>query len=111
MALEPGTDLAVVPDTAPGEMEIEIQPASPTQGQDIECLVTVDATDPDPADSVICGSPDFVTQRLGELQETYRFTDLLCWTRLGSLDQGNVLRSMELMQQKVMPHLRTADPH
>ncbi len=69
------------------------------------------APDSDPQDSVICGSPDFVTQRLGELQETYRFTDLLCWTRLGSLDQGNVLRSMELMQQKVMPHLRTADPH
>lgn len=68
------------------------------------------APDADPEDSIICGSPEFVTQRLGELQQTYGFTDLLCWTRLGALSQRKVLRSMELMQHKVMPHLRTAEP-
>ncbi|MCP3984423.1 MAG: LLM class flavin-dependent oxidoreductase [bacterium] len=68
------------------------------------------APESDPEDSVICGSPDFVTQRLGELQQTYGFTDLLCWTRLGVLAQPKVLRSMELMQHKVMPQLRHATP-
>ena len=68
------------------------------------------APESDPEDSVICGSPDFVTQRLGELQQIYGFTDLLCWTRLGVLSQEKVLRSMELMQCKVMPQLRTAEP-
>ncbi|MBC8292349.1 MAG: LLM class flavin-dependent oxidoreductase [Proteobacteria bacterium] len=64
------------------------------------------APESDPEDSVICGSPEFVTQRLGELQQTYGFSDLLCWSRLGVLSQKKVLRCMELMQHKVMPHLR-----
>lgn len=64
------------------------------------------APDSDPGDSVVYGSPDSVCARLGEMQEIYGFTDVLCWTRLGALGQDKVLRSMELMQQKVMPHLR-----
>ena len=64
------------------------------------------APESDPEDSVVCGSPEFVTQRLAELEQTYGFTDLLCWPRLGVLAQDKVLRSMELMQHKVMPHLR-----
>ncbi len=64
------------------------------------------APESDPEDSVICGSPDFVTERLAELQQIYGFTDLLCWTRLGVLGQEKVLRSMELMRDKVMVGLR-----
>jgi alkanesulfonate monooxygenase SsuD/methylene tetrahydromethanopterin reductase-like flavin-dependent oxidoreductase (luciferase family) len=59
---------------------------------------------------VICGSPDHVTQRLHEFQQSYGFTDVLCWTRLGGLDHRKVLRSMELMRDKVIPHLRDSDP-
>ncbi len=68
------------------------------------------APDSDPDDSVICGSPEFVTERLAEIQQIYGFTDLLCWTRLGVLQPEKVLRSMELMQHKVMPHLRDSAP-
>ncbi len=45
-----------------------------------------------------------------ELQQIYGFTELLCWTRLGGLDHRKVLRSMELMRDKVIPHLRESQP-
>jgi alkanesulfonate monooxygenase SsuD/methylene tetrahydromethanopterin reductase-like flavin-dependent oxidoreductase (luciferase family) len=61
-------------------------------------------------DAVICGDPDFVGEKLHEFQQVYGFTDVLCWTRLGGLDHRKVLRSMELMRDKVMPHLRDSQP-
>jgi natural product biosynthesis luciferase-like monooxygenase protein len=61
-------------------------------------------------DAVICGNPDFVAERLQEYQQLYGFTDLLCWTRLGGLDHRKVLRSMELMRDKVIPVLRGSRP-
>ncbi len=61
-------------------------------------------------DVVICGSPDHVTEKLAGFQQTFGFTEILCWTRLGGLDHRKVLRSMELMRDKVMPHLRDSDP-
>ncbi len=60
--------------------------------------------------AVICGNPDLVVEELAKAQETYGFTDLLCWTRLGGLDDRKVLRSMDLMSTKVFPHLRLAEP-
>jgi hypothetical protein len=50
---------------------------------------------------VICGDLDY--------QQGYGFTDLLCWTRLGGLDHRKVLRCMELMRDRVMPHLRPCE--
>jgi natural product biosynthesis luciferase-like monooxygenase protein len=61
-------------------------------------------------DAVVCGNPDFVVEKLANYQQIYGFTDLLCWTRLGGLDHRKVLRSMELMRDKVIPHLRDAQP-
>jgi luciferase family oxidoreductase group 1 len=61
-------------------------------------------------DAVVCGSPDYVTEKLAEFQQAFGFTELLCWTRLGGLDHRKVLRSMELMRDKVMPHLRDSEP-
>jgi luciferase family oxidoreductase group 1 len=61
-------------------------------------------------DAVICGNPDYVVEKLAELQQVFGFTDLLCWTRLGGLDHRKVLRSMELMQDKVIPKLRNSVP-
>lgn len=58
------------------------------------------------AGAVVCGSPDEVVQRIGEMSELCGFTDYLAWTRIGGLDQAKVLRSMELMASKVMPQLR-----
>jgi luciferase family oxidoreductase group 1 len=61
-------------------------------------------------DAVICGNPYFVAEKLLEYQQLYGFTDLLCWTRLGGLDHRKVLRSMELMGDKVIPVLRGTRP-
>lgn len=60
--------------------------------------------------AVICGDPDTVVEALAAAQQTYGFTDLLCWTRLGGLDHRKVLRSMELMSTKVIPRLRHLEP-
>ncbi len=60
--------------------------------------------------AVICGSPDYVTEQLAKSQQVYGFTDVLCWTRLGGLDHAKVLRSMELMRDKVIPNLRGCEP-
>jgi natural product biosynthesis luciferase-like monooxygenase protein len=61
-------------------------------------------------EAVVCGDPDYVAEKLAELQQVYGFTDLLCWTRLGGLDHRKVLKCMELMQGKVMPKLRGLEP-
>ena len=60
--------------------------------------------------AVICGPPDYVTEQLAKAQDIYGFTDVLCWTRLGGLDHRKVLRSMELMRDKVIPQLRDREP-
>jgi alkanesulfonate monooxygenase SsuD/methylene tetrahydromethanopterin reductase-like flavin-dependent oxidoreductase (luciferase family) len=62
------------------------------------------------SDTIVCGDPDYVAARLHELQQVYGFTEVLCWTRLGGLDNRKVLRSMELMEQRVIPHLRECQP-
>jgi natural product biosynthesis luciferase-like monooxygenase protein len=56
--------------------------------------------------AVICGTPEQCVDRIRELHDSLGFTQLLCWTRLGGLDQRKVIRSMELMQDRVMPRLR-----
>ena len=61
-------------------------------------------------DAIVCGDPDFVAEELADYQQIYGFTDLLCWTQLGGLDHRKVLRSMELMCDHVMPHLRHLKP-
>lgn len=61
-------------------------------------------------DAVICGEPEYVAEKLLEYQQVYGFTDVLCWTRLGGLDHRKVLRSMELMRDKVFPKLRGSEP-
>ncbi len=55
---------------------------------------------------VVCGSPDQVVEELTQAQQGYAMTELLCWTRLGGLDNNKVLKSMELMRDRVFPHLR-----
>ncbi len=59
--------------------------------------------------AVIAGDPDYCCRRLEAYQEEYGFTDLLCWTRLGGMDPHKVMRSMELMQQHVIPHFKETE--
>ncbi|MBW2421958.1 MAG: LLM class flavin-dependent oxidoreductase [Deltaproteobacteria bacterium] len=75
-----------------------------------DLLADIDWDDLLEREAVICGDPDYVGERLQEYQQVYGFTELLCWTRLGGLDHKKVLRSMELMQDKVIPRLRDAEP-
>ncbi|MDP2675808.1 MAG: LLM class flavin-dependent oxidoreductase [Dehalococcoidia bacterium] len=56
--------------------------------------------------SVVCGSPDQVAERIAEIHELCGITHYLAWTRIGGLEHGKVLRSMELMRDKVMPQVR-----
>ena len=60
------------------------------------------------AGAVVCGSPDEVAPRIGEIQELTGMTHYLAWTRIGGLAHDKVIRSMELMASKVMPQLRGA---
>jgi len=59
---------------------------------------------------VIAGPPDYVVEQIAKAQDIYGMTELLCWTRLGGLDNDKVLRSMELMQDRVFPHVRELSP-
>jgi natural product biosynthesis luciferase-like monooxygenase protein len=58
------------------------------------------------AGAVICGTPEECVERISQLHALFGFTTLLCWTRLGGLDHQKVLRSMALMEQRVIPHFK-----
>jgi hypothetical protein len=92
---ELATDLAVVPDTAPGAVGIEITPAEPTQAQDLSCGVTTPATDPDPGDVVtyefewlLDGLPTTLTGPVLSFLETEPGDAWTCvaWATDGTLD-------------------------
>ena len=55
---------------------------------------------------MVCGDVEFATEKLGRVLAEYGFNELLCWTRIGGLDNPKVLRSMELMSGEVMPRVR-----
>ncbi len=56
--------------------------------------------------AVVCGSPDQVVQRMGEIREKTGLDLYLAWIRIGGLDHKKVMRSMDLLANKVMPQLR-----
>lgn len=60
------------------------------------------------AGAVIAGDPDYCIGRIEELEKTWGFTTLLCWTRLGGMDHDKVLKSMSLMEKHVIPHFKRA---
>lgn len=47
-------------------------------------------------------------RRIEELEQTWGFTTLLCWTGLGGMDHDKVLKSMSLMEKYVIPHFKRA---
>lgn len=55
---------------------------------------------------MVCGDVDHCVEKLSKLIEEYGFDELLCWTRIGGLDNRKVLHSMELMSGEVMPRVR-----
>ena len=57
----------------------------------------------------LIGDPAYVRAKLRRLLEMYGgLTEVLCWTRLGGLDHGKVMRSMELFKSRVIDPMREA---
>jgi natural product biosynthesis luciferase-like monooxygenase protein len=55
---------------------------------------------------MVCGDVEHCVEKLTTLRVEYGFDELLCWTRIGGLENRKVLRSMELMSGLVMPRVR-----
>lgn len=55
---------------------------------------------------MVCGDVDYCIDKLTRLARQFGFNELLCWTRIGGLDNRKVLRAMELMSGDVMPAVR-----
>lgn len=55
---------------------------------------------------MVCGDVDHSVEKLARVTREYGFDELLCWTRIGGLENRKVLRSMELMSGSVMPRVR-----
>jgi natural product biosynthesis luciferase-like monooxygenase protein len=62
------------------------------------------------SDGLICGDVETCTERLTQVANDYGFDELLCWTRIGGLETGKVMRAMELLSGEVMPAVRRAAP-
>ena len=60
--------------------------------------------------AVICGTPDECNAELEKFEETFKFTDLMVWTRLGGLEPANVRKSMDLMNRYVIPNFKDKTP-
>ena len=55
---------------------------------------------------MVCGDVDHAVEKLTKVTREYGFDELLCWTRIGGLENPKVLRSMELMSGRVLPRVR-----
>jgi len=55
---------------------------------------------------MVCGDVDHCVEKLSQLVVEYGFDELLCWTRIGGMENRKVLHSMELMSGEVMPRVR-----
>lgn len=57
---------------------------------------------------MVVGDVDHCVEKLTKVIREYGFDEMLCWTRIGGLENRKVLRSMELMSGEVMPRVRKA---
>lgn len=58
--------------------------------------------------SIACGEPDYCTEKLISLAAEFGFDELLCWTRIGGLENPKVLSAMELLGTDIIPAVRKA---
>jgi alkanesulfonate monooxygenase SsuD/methylene tetrahydromethanopterin reductase-like flavin-dependent oxidoreductase (luciferase family) len=56
--------------------------------------------------AAIWGTPERCIERIAELERRYGSTTLLCWTRVGSIDDRKIRDSMGRMQQQVIPYFK-----
>lgn len=55
--------------------------------------------------SVVCGEPDYCTEKLIRLGTEFGFDELLVWTRIGGLENAKVLSAMELLGTDIIPRV------
>ena len=60
--------------------------------------------------AVICGTPDDCNEDLEKFVGAYKFNHLMVWTRLGGLAPDKVQKSMQLMQDHVIPVWKDKTP-
>lgn len=69
---------------------------------------TVEFDDLVDGSSIVCGDVQHCQEKLIALAQEFGFDELLCWTRIGGLENAKVLRAMELMGSEVLPAVRKA---
>lgn len=55
----------------------------------------------------LVGTPDFVAEKIAELQQELNLEHLMLWTTHPGLEHAKAMRSLELFSEKVMPQLPT----
>jgi alkanesulfonate monooxygenase SsuD/methylene tetrahydromethanopterin reductase-like flavin-dependent oxidoreductase (luciferase family) len=63
------------------------------------------------AGAVICGTPDDCNEDLERFVGAYKFNHLMVWTRMGGLAPDKVMKSMQLMQDHVIPVWKDKTPN
>ena len=58
--------------------------------------------------SIVCGEPEHCIEKLSALATEFKFDELLCWTRIGGLENAKVLQAMELLGTDIIPAVRKA---
>jgi len=73
-----------------------------------DLAATVEFDDLVDGSSIVCGDVGHCKEKLIGLAQEFGFDELLCWTRIGGLENPKVLSAMELMGSEVLPAVRKA---
>jgi len=77
-------------------------------GESRDLAATVTFEDMVDTPTIICGDVDHCIEKVTNLAEDFEFDEFLCWTRMGGLENPQVLSAMELMGGEVIPAVRKA---
>ena len=58
--------------------------------------------------NLLIGSPEYVVEKLEELQETIGLQELMTYMAMPYIPHSKVMRSIELFADKVLPHFQKA---
>lgn len=77
-------------------------------GKSRDLAASVEFNDLVDGTSIVCGEPDYCIEKLVGLADEFGFDELLCWTRIGGLENAKVLSAMELLGTDIIPAVRKA---
>ena len=58
--------------------------------------------------NLLFGTPDYVVEKIRELQETLNLQYLLVWSSFPGVSHDKVMRSLRLFNEAVLPRIRPA---